>query len=114
MFRKHYFEVVDRTFTYVLHFCNNGNLIIPFGGKIFGFGGGFRQIISVIPKETRQDVVHAIINSSYLWNFCEVITLHTNMRLLIGNSDIDVVGTRFIHIHWVLMITMYLNNNWVY
>lgn len=38
-------------------------------------GGDFRQILPVIPKGTRQEVVNATLNSLYLWNFCEVLTL---------------------------------------
>jgi len=53
-------------------------------------GGDFRQILPVIPKGTRQEVVHAAINSSYLWDFCEVHTLTTNMRLLSGSLGSDV------------------------
>lgn len=29
----------------------------------------------------REDIVHASINSSYLWQFCRVLTLTKNMRL---------------------------------
>lgn len=50
----------------------------------------FCQISPVIPKGKRQEVVHATINSSYLWNFCEVMTFTKNMRLQIGNSDSNV------------------------
>ncbi|XP_031095170.1 uncharacterized protein LOC115999462 [Ipomoea triloba] len=44
-------------------------------------GGDFRQILPVIPKGTRQDIVQASINSSYLWNNCEVLRLTKNLRL---------------------------------
>ncbi|XP_058733993.1 uncharacterized protein LOC131605682, partial [Vicia villosa] len=103
MLHKHCFEAVDRTFRDVLRFCNNGNLNIPFGGKVIVFGGDFRQILPVIPKATRQDVVHVTINSSYLWNYCEVLTLHTNMRLLTGSPDVDV-RQRKLFSDWVLGI----------
>jgi len=53
------------------------------------FGGDFRQSLSVISKGTTQEVVHSMINSSYLWNFCEVLTLTKNTRLLKGASDSD-------------------------
>ncbi|GAU38772.1 hypothetical protein TSUD_279250 [Trifolium subterraneum] len=48
------------------------------------------EILPVIPKGTRQEVVNATINSSHLWRYCEVLTLTTNMRLLTGSSDSDV------------------------
>ncbi|XP_056690326.1 ATP-dependent DNA helicase pfh1-like [Spinacia oleracea] len=59
----------------------------PFGGKVIVFGGDFRQILPVIPKGSRQDIVFSTINSSYLWNFCEVLKLTRNMRLQVGRSD---------------------------
>ncbi|KEH16156.1 putative DNA helicase [Medicago truncatula] len=90
MTHKHCFEAVDRTFRDILRFCNSRNLNLPFGGKVVVLGGDFRQILPVIPKGTRQKVVHATITSSYLWDFCEVMTLHTNMRLLTGSLDSDV------------------------
>jgi len=67
-------------------------------------GGDFRQILLVVPKGTRQDVVHATINSSYLWNFCEVITLSTNMKLLSGASDADIEERRSFS-EWVFSIS---------
>ncbi|GJZ21802.1 ATP-dependent DNA helicase PIF1-like protein [Tanacetum coccineum] len=52
-----------------------------FGGKVVLFGGDFRQILPVIPNSSRQDVVHATINSSYLWEHFTVLKLTVNMRL---------------------------------
>jgi ATP-dependent DNA helicase PIF1 len=66
MTHKHCFEAVDRTFRDILRFCNSENLNLPFGGKVVVMGGDFRQILPVIPKGTRQEVVHATMNSSYL------------------------------------------------
>jgi ATP-dependent DNA helicase PIF1 len=53
-------------------------------------GGDFRQILPVIPKGTRQEVVNSTINSSKLWRYWEVLTLTTNMRLLTDSSDADI------------------------
>ena len=90
MMNKHCFEAVDRTFRDILRFSNPNSLNQPFGGKVVVLGGDFRQILPVIPKGTRQDVVYASINSSYLWQFVEVHTLTKNMRLLSGSSKSDV------------------------
>ncbi|XP_045821815.1 uncharacterized protein LOC123914670 [Trifolium pratense] len=57
----------------------------PFGGKAVVLGGDFRQILPVIPKGTRQEVVNSTIYSS---RFCEVLTLTT--RLQTGSSDSDI------------------------
>ncbi|KAK7312898.1 hypothetical protein VNO77_37136 [Canavalia gladiata] len=81
MAHKHCFEAVDKTFKDILRFSNPHSSHKPFGGKVIVFCGDFRQILPVIPKGSRQDVVHATINSSYLWKFCEVLTLTKNMRL---------------------------------
>ncbi|XP_031111962.1 uncharacterized protein LOC116015935 [Ipomoea triloba] len=54
---------------------------MPFGGKIVVLGGDFRQILPVIPKGTRQDIVGATINSSYLWRYCKVFRLTKHLRL---------------------------------
>jgi len=55
---------------------------LVFGGKVVVFGGDFRQILPVIPRGTRSNIVHATINASYLWNHYQVLTLTKNMRLL--------------------------------
>ncbi|CAH9121125.1 unnamed protein product [Cuscuta epithymum] len=90
MAHKHCFESVDRTFRDILRFSKGDSLERPFGGKVVVFGGDFRQILPVIPKATRQQVVQATINASYLWQFCRVLTLTKNMRLESGSQDCDV------------------------
>jgi len=59
----------------------DGALDIPFGEKTIVFGGDFRQILPVVPKGCRADVVHSTINSSPLWSGCKVLRLTQNMRL---------------------------------
>ncbi|XP_042035336.1 uncharacterized protein LOC121781700 [Salvia splendens] len=44
------------------------------------------QILSVVPKDSRQDDVNVVINSSYLWKYCTVLRLTKNMRLLSAGS----------------------------
>lgn len=90
MMHKHCFEAVDRTLRDVLRSYNNDRMDIPFGGKVVVFGGDFRQILPVVPKGNREDVVQATINFSKIWSYCEVLTLTTNMRLLSESSDSDV------------------------
>ncbi|CAJ2678422.1 unnamed protein product [Trifolium pratense] len=102
MKHKHCFEAVDRTLKDILKFVNEKNKHIPFGGKVV-FGGDFKQILPIIPKGTRPEVVNATINSSVLWNFCEVLTLSKNMRLLGGASSVDVEQRRLFS-EWVLSV----------
>nr|KYP34713.1 hypothetical protein KK1_044314 [Cajanus cajan] len=94
MTHQHCFEAINRTFRDILRFRNSENSNIPFGGKVVVFGQDFRQIILVIPKGTRKEVFNVMINSSYLWDFCEVPTLITNMRVgdekVEGSNDIEM------------------------
>ncbi|XP_074580731.1 uncharacterized protein LOC141837184 [Curcuma longa] len=63
---KFCFEALDKSMKDIMRFVNPLSLYLPFGGKTVVFGGDFRQILPVIPKGSRQDIVHATINSSYL------------------------------------------------
>ncbi|XP_057418813.1 uncharacterized protein LOC130713022 [Lotus japonicus] len=60
---------------------DESNMDKPFGGKVVVLGGDFRQILPVIPKGGRQDIVSATVNSSDLWKYCKVLKLTKNMRL---------------------------------
>ncbi|XP_012835448.1 PREDICTED: uncharacterized protein LOC105956154 [Erythranthe guttata] len=51
------------------------------GGKVVVLGGDFSQILPAVLKASRHDIVHAMVNSSLLWNFCLVLKLSKNMRL---------------------------------
>ncbi|CAI8593928.1 unnamed protein product [Vicia faba] len=66
------FEALDRTLRDVMSTYNNSNEV--FGGKVVVFGGDFRQILSVISKGSRSDIVHTTINVSYIWHSVEHVT----------------------------------------
>ncbi|KAH9614951.1 hypothetical protein KSS87_011078 [Heliosperma pusillum] len=66
---------------------NDRNADATFGGKVVVFGGNFRQILPVVPKGNRADIVHASLCSSYLWSSCKVLKLTKNMRLQVGSSS---------------------------
>ena len=68
MAHKFCFEALDRTLKDILREHNKSDFV--FGGKVIVFEGDFRQI------------VHATINSSYLWEHCQILNLTKNMRLL--------------------------------
>ena len=70
----------------------------PFGGKVMLFGGDFRQVLPVVPKSTRAEIVNASLVKSYLWPLMEKIQFTRNMRartdptfsdflLRVGNGD---------------------------
>lgn len=81
MVNRFAFEALDRTLRDIMRFSNDNSSERPFGGKIVVLGGDFRQILPVIPRATREDVVFATINSSKLWSYCKVLKLTKNMRL---------------------------------
>ncbi|KAL3010537.1 hypothetical protein AAZX31_07G147700 [Glycine max] len=66
---KFCFEALDKSLKDIIRDTNSNHL--PFSGKVVVFGGDFHHILSVVPKGSRFDIVHATINSSYLWNHCQ-------------------------------------------
>src|ERR1700733_2713694 len=51
------------------------------GGLTVVFGGDFQQILPVIVKGSRSDIVDACIQRSVIWRNLKVLHLRTNMRL---------------------------------
>ena len=79
MAHKFCFEALDQSLRDIIKTKPSSNQI--FGGKVIVFGGDFRQILPVIPRGSCSDIVNATINSSYLWDCCQVLRLTKNMRL---------------------------------
>jgi len=53
-----------------------------FGGKVVVMGGDFRQILPVVPRGTRGQIVDASLKrSTVLWHRVKVRQLHENMRV---------------------------------
>ncbi len=75
MMHKFAFEAVDRTFRDITQVDK------PFGGKVFVFGGDFRQVLPVIPHGSRADVVSASLSRSSIWKHMKIMKLTINMRL---------------------------------
>ncbi|XP_025692828.1 uncharacterized protein [Arachis hypogaea] len=103
MMSKFCFEALDKTLKDLMRFKDDHNQHLPFGGKTIVFGGDFRQILPVIPKGTRQDIVNASLNSSYLWQHCEVLKLTVNMRLQSMTTDDEVEGLKQFA-EWILQV----------
>ena len=93
MTNRYCFEALDRTMRDVL---KGSNVVpsdvsdLPFGGKVIVFGGDFRQILPVIPKGSREHIVDASLNSSYIWDYCKVLRLTKNMRLQSGALQTEI------------------------
>ncbi|CAN1729161.1 ATP-dependent DNA helicase PIF1 [Linum perenne] len=64
----------------------SGENYLPFGGKVVLLGGDFRQTLPVVPNGSREDNINATLPRSYLWNFCTLLHLQINMRILIFNG----------------------------
>lgn len=86
MQHRHGFESVDRSLRDIMSSVDPKRKKLPFGGITIVFGGDFRQILPVIPKASRSEVVNASLNQSRLWDFCKVFLLRKNMRLGSGKS----------------------------
>ncbi|CAN1777182.1 hypothetical protein LINPERHAP1_LOCUS13946 [Linum perenne] len=81
MSHKDCIHSLDRTLRDVMSRNNKDNASLHFGGITIVFGGDFRQILPVIPKATRTEIINSSIKRSYLWDSMNVIALHQNMRL---------------------------------
>nr|GFB18764.1 hypothetical protein [Tanacetum cinerariifolium] len=81
MVNRQCYETFDRTMRDICRIDPSMTFEQVFGGKVVVFGGDFRQILPIVPNSSRQDVVHATINSSYLWNHCTIIKFTVNMRI---------------------------------
>ncbi|XP_057763551.1 uncharacterized protein LOC130984017 [Arachis stenosperma] len=103
MMNRFCFEALDRTMRDLLRHINDASLHLPFGGKTVVLGGDFRQILPVITKGSRQDIVDASINSSYLWEQCQILKLTQNMRLNSMHEDHSVEELKEFA-NWILAI----------
>ncbi|ONM53446.1 hypothetical protein ZEAMMB73_Zm00001d019636 [Zea mays] len=57
-----------------------GRPALPFGGKTIVFGGDFRQVLPVVRKGLRAQVVASSLRMSYLWESMSHLKLVSNMR----------------------------------
>ena len=81
MAHKHVFEALDRTLRDIMGAENRAYRNMPFGGKVVVMGGDFRQILPVVKRGSRADIVSASIKkSARIWPHVCVYPLHTNMR----------------------------------
>ena len=62
----------------VLQDINNNSLL--FGGKVIVFGGDFRQVLPVVPRAEKEEIINTSLVTSYLWPSLIKIKLTQNMR----------------------------------
>jgi hypothetical protein len=82
MAHKHVFEAMNRTLQHVMGVVDPALKDMLFGGKVVVMGGDFRQILPVVPRGTRGQIVDASLKrSAVLWHRVKVRQLHENMRV---------------------------------
>jgi hypothetical protein len=79
MMHRRTFEAVDRTLRDLMKLDDAQATEKIFGGKTMVLGGDFRQILPVVPKGGREDIVSASLLRSYLWQHVTILCLHINM-----------------------------------
>ncbi len=82
MAHKHVFEAVNRTLQHVMGAVDPALKDMLFGGKVVVMGGDFMQILHVVPRGTKGQIVDASLKrSAVLWHRVKVRQLHENMRV---------------------------------
>jgi len=82
MAHKHVFEVVNCMLQHVMGVVDPALKDMFFGGKVIVMGGDFRQILHVVPRGTRGQIVDASLKRFVvLWHRVKVRQLHENMRV---------------------------------
>ena len=66
MTHRHAFEAVDRTLRDLMKAVDPLLEEKPFGGKVVVFGGDFCQILPVVIKGSREDIVRSCLQRSIL------------------------------------------------
>jgi hypothetical protein len=75
MMKRQGIEALDNSLRDVMERPN-----LPFGGKTVVFGGDFRQVLPVVRRGSRAQIVGASLRMSYIWNSMRHLKLVRNMR----------------------------------
>jgi hypothetical protein len=67
-------------------------------------GGVFKQILPVVPRGTRDGIVHASLNNSVLWPKFKVVTLKENMCLSVDKLGQNETEELHEFADWILSI----------
>ncbi|XP_050878563.1 uncharacterized protein LOC127082373 [Lathyrus oleraceus] len=74
MINRYCVEALDRSLQDIM------NINAPFDGKIMIMGGDFCQVLPVIEKGSRGQMISACIVRSHLWATTKILHLRQNMR----------------------------------
>ncbi|KAI3672758.1 hypothetical protein L6452_38857 [Arctium lappa] len=103
MAKRQAVEALDRTMQDII------GVALPFGGKIMVMGGDFRQVLPVVRRGTRAQIVDSSLRMSPLWSTIKKIRLTLNMRALtdpwfsgfllrVGDGNEEALDEKFIRI----------------
>nr|XP_046478596.1 uncharacterized protein LOC124217240 [Neodiprion pinetum] len=67
-------ELIDRTLKDIMEDAS------PFGGKTIILGGDFRQVLPIVKRGGKQQIIEETIKYSTLWSIFEKLSLKKNMR----------------------------------
>jgi hypothetical protein len=82
MAHEHVFEAVNHMLQHVMGVVDPALKDMLFGGKVIVMGGDFRQILPMVPRGTRGQIMDASLKRSIvLWHRVKVRQLHENMRV---------------------------------
>ncbi|KAB2611981.1 hypothetical protein D8674_020013 [Pyrus ussuriensis x Pyrus communis] len=104
MNHKYCFEALDKSFLDILSNSQAFDKNVPFGGKTLLLGGDFRQILHVIPEGTKEGIINASLNGSYLWPYLKKFHLKENMRLSKNGLSIEEKNKISSFANWILQI----------
>ena len=91
MAHKHLFEAADGSLRDIMEVSPAlGSL--PFGGKVVALGGDFRQVLPVVPRGSRGQIVTASLKRSSLWQHVRIFKLIINMRELLCRRPGDATN----------------------
>ncbi|XP_046468080.2 uncharacterized protein [Neodiprion pinetum] len=96
MIPKNALELIDTTLKDIMEDTS------PFGGKTIILGGDFRQVLPIVKRGGKQQIIAETIKYSTLWSIFEKLSLKKNMRakedaakfsewlLNIGNGEVEL------------------------
>ena len=83
MISRYAFEALDRTLRDAMHQDK------VFGGKVILLGGDFRQVLPVVRRGTRAEIVNQTLCHSHIWRCTKILRLTENMRVTNNSTDIN-------------------------
>lgn len=92
MAHKHIFKAVDGLINDCMSLNNpDFDKHAHFGNKLIVFGGDFRQVLPVVKKGSRSQVVNSTIKKNTFWNKVRQLHLTENMRIksAAANKGVD-------------------------